>query len=191
MHGKPFFLQQAKSLGVIYKSYLWITRYVCNSGIPVRPERETGITPCLLDKNRAVDIFLLNASVPVKERLIFSFSLQMNFLDQDLEWWLLVTGSRKFNLVVKKAGRYFQTCYSQIAFSPVDSGRFHTPYRAMRIVSPSMYKQLVNFRKSSHTRKTGIKVYMTHHWKWRKHLGSKLTNWKIGQFPMRSAVFVT
>ena len=71
-------------------------------------------------------------------------------------------------------------------FSPIDTGHFYTPYQAS-IPARQYIKHLVYFRKSSHRRKMGKCIHTTHHSKWQKHLGLKLTNRKIGQLPMRSA----
>ena len=55
---------------------------------------------------------------------------------------------------------YFQTTScNQTAFFPIDNMHFYTPYREIRIASPSINMQLVYFIKSSHTRQTGKALF--------------------------------
>ena len=65
----------------------------------------------------------------------------MNFLDPDLELWLLVVGIKKiYHSVVKKTVRYFQTTSCiQTAFIPIHKRHFFGPLRSNTYSSASIY----------------------------------------------------
>ena len=160
---KNAFLQKARSLGVIIRAVFKLGDGFMRFEFPFGRRGKLGLLRVFLittasSASPAVDIFFcVERKCFCWGKIYPSIFLRMNFLDTDLEWWLLVVGIREYNSAAKKTVRYFQTTSCNLtAFFPIDTMHFYPLTEQYTcIASPSIYKQIVYFRKSSHTEKTG------------------------------------